>query len=165
MKKIEIIPFHSAGKFKLNEKRNVLISQIDDLKLKNSNEEIQGNNKYIIDDYVEALAYYNASNEKLFYMLFVPLPTYELVFQKQSLFILNSGELFNFLKRLDKNIHIENYVGFGSLKYGIDVYAPNFTEDPSSLIEGISFAIKGYFDTIYSGRKLDINELQNGKLG
>ena len=159
MIKIEIIPFLSAGKFKLNEKRNELLPCID-LKLKNTIEEIQGKDNYIVDDYGEALAYYNASNEKLFYVLFVPLPTYELVFKNQNLFALNSGELFNFFKKLDSAIHTEDYVGFGSLKYGIDVYAPSFTDDASSLVEGVSFAIKGYFDTIYSGKALNINELQ-----
>jgi hypothetical protein len=57
----------------------------------------------------------------------------------------------------DKDIVTEDYVGFGSLKYGIDVYAPNFTEDTTSLVEAISFAIKGYFDTIYSSKNIEFD--------
>ena len=47
MKKIEIIPFHSAGEFKLNEKRNTLLSQID-FNLRNTREETDEDKKYII---------------------------------------------------------------------------------------------------------------------
>jgi hypothetical protein len=159
MKEIEIIPFHSAGKFKLNEKRDVILPKID-FKLRTTKEDTLGNNKFIIDDYVEALAYYNQENEKLFYVLFAPLPSYKLIFLDQVLFKLNSQELFNFLNNLDNNLHVEDYVGFGSTKFGIDIFAPNYTDDPISSVEAISFAIKGYFDTIYSGKYLDINKLQ-----
>ena len=158
--KIEIIPFHSAGKFRLNETRNSLLPQIG-FDLRSTKEESSGINNFIIDDYGEALAYYNKANEKLFYVLFAPLPTYELIFQNQNLFAFNSGQLFRFLRQLNDNLFVEDYVGFGSLKYGIDVYAPDFTEDESSPAEGISFAIKGYFDAIYNNEHLDINYLQN----
>jgi hypothetical protein len=160
MKRIEIKPFQSAGEFRLNELRKMLMHKID-FKLRNTREDVLGSNKFIIDNYVEALAYYNQENDKLFYVLFAPLPTYELFFQEQNLFNLNSQELFNFLNKLDNNLHIEDYVGFGSTKFGIDIFAPNFTDDPTSQVEAISFAIKGYFDSIYRGKELNINKLQN----
>ena len=159
MKQIEIIPFYSAGEFRLNETRGTLIPQIS-FRLRNSRENTQGVNTFIIDDYEEVLAYYNKSNEKLFYVLFAPFPTYELIFQNQNLFALNSGNIFDFLKNLDSDLYIEDYVGFGSLKYGIDIYAPNFTEDESSDCEAISFAIKGYFDSVYKGIPFNIDILQ-----
>jgi hypothetical protein len=162
MEKIEILPFISAGEFKLNEKRKILLPKIK-LNIRSTQEEEFGINNFIIDNYDEALAYYNKSNEQLFYVLFAPLPSYELIFKKQNLFVFNSGELFKFLNNLDNKLYVEDYVGFGSLKYGIDVYAPNFTEDETSAIEGISFAIKGYFESIYSKKELNINELQREK--
>jgi hypothetical protein len=160
MKRIVIKPFHSAGEFILNETRKIIFPEID-FKLRNTREETSGINQFIIDDYVEALAYYNQLNDKLFYVLFAPLPTYELIFQEQNLFKLNNGELFNFLKKFDDSLFVEDYVGFGSAKFGIDVYAPDFTENKSSTVEAVSFAIKGYFDSIYESKELNINKLQN----
>ena len=159
MKTIEIIPFHSAGEFKLNETRSTLMPQIS-FRLRNSRESTEGLNSFIIDDYQEALAYYNKTNEKLFYVLFAPLPTYELIFQNQNLFALNSGDIFRFFQNLDRDLYIEDYVGFGSLKCGIDIYAPNFTDDKSSEVEAISFAIRGYFDSIAEETELNIDVLQ-----
>ncbi|GHU37234.1 hypothetical protein FACS1894172_20590 [Spirochaetia bacterium] len=160
MNKIEIIPFQSAGKFILNENREKIISKINST-IRNTREETHGINNFIIDDFEDQLVYYNKSNNKLFYVLFSPSVNYELIFNGINLFVLNSGELYNFLKKLDNNLHTEDYVGFGSLKYGIDIYAPNFVEDNDSLVEAISIAIKGYFDCIYNGFGLNINELQN----
>jgi hypothetical protein len=159
MNEIEIIPFHSAGKFKLNEKRESILPGID-FELRTTREDTLGDNKFIIDDFAEALAYYNQENEQLFYVLFAPMPSYKLIFLGQDLFKLNSQELFDFLNKSDNGLHVEEYVGFGSTKFGIDIYAPNFTDDPTSSAEAISFAIKGYFDAIYAGEHLDINKLQ-----
>ncbi|MDR1284793.1 MAG: hypothetical protein LBJ88_01170 [Campylobacteraceae bacterium] len=156
---IEIIPLNSAGKFKLNEKREIILPKID-FKLRTTREDTFEDNKFIIDDYAEALAYYNQENEKLFYVLFAPLPSYKLIFSNQDLFKLNAQELFDFLNKSDNDLHIEDYVGFGSTKFGLDIYAPNFTDDPTSSVEAISFAIKGYFDAIYACKHLDINKLQ-----
>ena len=160
MKKIEIVPFVSAGHFILNEKREKIIPLID-FKHRSTREETQGKNNFIIDDYEEVLAYYNKQNEKLFFVLFTNIATYELILYNQNLFGLNSGGLYKYLKKLDKKLHKEDYVGFGSIKYGIDVYAPDFSEDKLSTVETISIGIKGYFETIYEGSELDINYLQN----
>ena len=159
LKTIEIIPFHWAGEFKLNESRSILMPQIS-FRLRSSRESTEGVNSFIIDDYEQALAYYSKTNEKLFYVSFAPVPTYELMFENQNLFALNSGAIFRFLKKSDPDLYIEDYVGFGSLKYGIDIYAPNFTDDKSSQVEAISFAIKGYFDSIYKNTELNIDNLQ-----
>jgi hypothetical protein len=159
MEKIEIIPFGSAGEFVLNEKREKIIQNVN-LKIRNTREETHGKNIFIIDDYEGQLAYYNKLNDKLFYVLFAPLPNYELIFKGQNLFSLNSRAVYNLLNNLDNNLHTEDYVGFGSIKYGIDIYAPNFVEDNNSPIEAVSFAIEGYFDCIYNGLELNINELQ-----
>jgi hypothetical protein len=160
MKRIEIVPFVSAGHFILNEKRERIISSVE-FKYRTTRKETQGKNNFIIDDYEEALAYYNKENEKLFFVLFANMPTYELILNGQNLFELNSGELYKYLNKLDENLHEEDYVGFGSIKYGIDVYAPDFIEDELSAVETISIGIKGYFETIYKGLELDINYLQN----
>jgi hypothetical protein len=157
VKTIEIIPFHSIGEFKFNEKRSVINSKID-LGLIDSREETIKNNNYIIDNFKEALVYYNKNNERLFFVSFTP--EIDLVFNKKSLFSLNSGQLFEYFSGLDNSLFVENYVGFTSLKYGIDIYADSFTDDKTSEIIGISIAIKGYFDAICNNTILDINSLQ-----
>jgi hypothetical protein len=159
MKRIEIKPFQSVGEFQFNEKRENLLPKIN-FKLRGTREDADSADKFIIDDYAEVLAYYNQLNERLFYVLFAPLPTYELIFQGQNLFKLNSSELFDYFSELDDNLYIEDYVGFGSTKFGIDFYTPDFTEDKSAPVQGISIAIKGYFDAVTKGEKLDLTKLQ-----
>lgn len=73
---------------------------------------------------------------------------------------MNSQALFDFLQQFDTDLLQEEYVGFASKLLGIDVYTPNFTEDPNSNVETISVAIKGYFDVIYAGEELNLNVLQ-----
>lgn len=157
MEKFIITPFVRVGDFVFNEKRNNILPKINLELRKTSIENVLGNN-YIIDDYKGALAYYNQVNNKLFYVLFTPL--IQLIYENEHLFEMNSQELFNFLKRFDMNLLQEDYVGFGSKLLGIDVYTPNFVEDPNSEVEAISVAIKGYFDVIYEGGKLNLNLLQ-----
>lgn len=155
-----IKPLTSVGYFVLNENRDTVIENVN-ITLKKTFEEIHGNNHYLIDDYEGVLAYYNNNNKRLFYVMFVPLPSIDLILDEFNLFTLSCKELYNLLKKYDENVFVEDYVGFGSTKLGIDIYAPNFTEDENCKSEAISIAIKGYFDAIYSGSILNIDSLQN----
>ncbi|TNG99804.1 hypothetical protein FHQ26_12190 [Testudinibacter sp. TR-2022] len=153
-----IKPLVSVGSFIFNEQRSNII-QLINLRLKGTEQKQHGINNYIIDDYEGLLAYYNEHNNRLFYVLFVPNLENELIFDKKNLFSLTSQELFELLSTYD-SLTVEDYVGFGSKKLGIDVYSPNFTDDNNASIEGISFAIKGYFDSIYDDIPLNIDQLQ-----
>jgi|SRR5574344_714651 hypothetical protein len=154
-----INPYVSVGDFVLNEKRETIRKKIN-MKLNGSEIQVDGNNKYIIDDYNGILAYYNQINERLFYVLILPVSNISLIFDNISLFDLTSEELFKTLQKYDQKMNIEDYVGFGSTKLGIDVYSPNYTDNKDIKCEGISVAIKGYFDVIYKGSPLNVNELQ-----
>ena len=57
------------------------------------------------------------------------------------------------------NLLEEDYVGFTSTILGIDIYAPNFADDKDCVCEGISVAVKGYFDAIYKAESWDIETL------
>lgn len=156
--KYQIKPFVSVSSFVLNENRDTVIGNVK-IPIKKTFEEIHGDNHYLIDVYDGVLAYYN--NKRLFYVMFAPLPSIDLIFNDLNLFTLPCKYLYNLLKRYDKNIFIEDYVGFGSTKLGMDIYAPNFTEYENCKSEAISIAIKGYFDAIYNGSILNIDSLQN----
>ena len=157
-----IHPLIGVNQFTFKEYRNIL-SSMSSTKTKNTYEESSGSNKFIVDDYGDFLAYYNYEDKKLFYMTFVPLPTVKLIFDGKDLFSMSSREIYEFLSTYDSNLFIEDYVGFGSTLLGIDIYTPGFTEDADVKCEGISVAVKGYFDCIYKGNNLDVTLLTNVK--
>lgn len=157
--KYVIQPLISVGDFILNEQRSHIRKNVE-AQLRDSYEKKDRNNTYLIDDYDGILAYYNLSNKKLFYVMFVPLPSIDLRFDDFSLFNLSSNELYELLNKYDDSLYKEDYVGFGSTKLGIDIYAPNYTEDETCKCEAVSIAIKGYFDSLYHDIPLDIDALQ-----
>lgn len=92
--------------------------------------------------------------------MFVPLPSIDLRFDDFNLFNLSCNELYRLLNKYDDSLYKEDYVGFGSTKLGIDIYAPNYTEYETCKCEAVSIAIKGYFDCLYRDIPLDIGALQ-----
>lgn len=153
-----IHPLVGVNQFSFKEYRNKL-SSMSSTKARKTFEESSGSNKFIIDDYGDFLAYYNDEDKRLFYMTFIPLPTVMLILDGKNLFSMNSQEIYEFLSTFDSNLFVEDYVGFGSTLLGIDIYSPGFTEDADVKCEGISVAVKGYFDIIYKGADLDITLL------
>ena len=99
---------------------------------------------------------------KLFYVAFVPSEAIELIFDNKNLFMLSIYEIYNLLEKHDENIVKEDYLSFASMKLGIEISSPTYTEFKNVQCDGIGVAIKGYFDCIYDdGSELKINELQD----
>jgi len=149
-------PLIGANPFFFNEKKDIIQKNLT-ITLDRTYEETIENNNFIIDSYQGSLAYYNKSNEKLFFVLFTP--NCEFFWNRQNLFLLNSIELFSLIKQIDSEFYIEDYVGFGSFKFGLDIYCPNFTDDKNASIETISIATKGYFESIINNTVLDVYKL------
>lgn len=145
-----IHPLTGVNQFSFGESRSRL-SSMSGIKATKTFEESSGSNKFIVDDYADFLAYYNREDSRLFYMTFVPLPTVTLLLDGKDLFSMRSREIYEYLSAYDPNLFVEDYVGFGSTLLGIDVYSPGFTDDADARCEGISVAVKGYFDAVYKG--------------
>ncbi|WP_424411628.1 hypothetical protein ACPEER_01275 [Pasteurella sp. PK-2025] len=89
-----------------------------------------------------ALGYMN-KDFRLKYILFTGCSVY---FNGKDLSDMNYSDCLKYLSQFDRNIE-EEYVGFISYELGIAIYAPNATEDPDTMIECITVAEKGYFET------------------
>ena len=153
-----IQPLIGVNEFVFGDYRKDILAKTS-LKIKSTKEENDGNNSFIIDDYGDFLAYYNQHDQRLFFLTFVPLPTVKLIFEGKNLFGMKSSSIYQQLSSHDNNLLEEDYVGFASSVLGIDIYAPNFADDKDCVCEGISVAVKDYFDAIYKAESWDIETL------
>ena len=153
-----IQPLIGVNEFVFGDYRKDILAKTS-LKIKSTREEKDGDNSFIIDDYGDFLSYYNQHNQRLFFLTFVPLPTVKLIFEGKNLFGMKSSSIYQQLSSHDNNLLEEDYAGFDSSVLGIDIYAPNFADDKDCVCEGISIAVKGYFDAIYKAENLDIDKL------
>lgn len=153
-----IQPLIGVNEFVFGDYRKDILAKTS-LKIKSTREENDGNNSFIIDDYGDFLSYYNQHNQRLFFLTFVPLPTVKLIFEGKNLFGMKSSDVYQQLSSHDNILLEEDYVGFASSVLGIDIYAPNFADDKDCVCEGISVAVKGYFDAIYKAESWDIETL------
>lgn len=153
-----IQPLIGVNEFVFGDYRKDILAKTS-LKIKTTREEKDGNNSFIIDDYGDFLVYYNQHDQRLFFLTFAPLPTVKLIFKDKNLFEMKASDVYQQLFSHDNNLLEEDYVGFASTVLGIDIYAPNFADDKDCVCEGISVAVKGYFDAIYKAESWDIETL------
>ena len=153
-----IQPLIGVNEFVFGDYRKDILAKTS-LKIKSTREEKDGDNSFIIDDYGDFLSYYNQHNQRLFFLTFVPLPTVKLIFEGKNLFGMKSSSIYQQLSSHDNILLEEDYVGFASSVLGIDIYAPNFADDKDCVCEGISVAVKGYFDAIHKAESWDIETL------
>ncbi|MBF1450408.1 MAG: hypothetical protein HXN66_05185 [Prevotella pallens] len=153
-----IQPLIGVNEFVFGDYRKDILAKTS-LKIKTTREEKDGNNSFIIDDYGDFLVYYNQHDQRLFFLTFAPLPNVKLILEGKNLFEMKASDIYQQLSSHDNILLEEDYAGFASTILGIDIYAPNFADDKDCVCEGISIAVKGYFDAIYKAENLDIDKL------
>lgn len=142
-----ITPFINVGNLYFGMDRDFINKNIlNDVEFTSNENENVSTLEKSTNDFFEngiALGYMN-KDFKLKYILFTGYPVY---FNGKDLSDMNYSDCLKYLSQFDKNIEEEEYVGFTSYELGIAIYAPNATEDPDTMIECVTVAEKGYFET------------------
>ncbi|MDR2944531.1 MAG: hypothetical protein LBU81_05565 [Methanosarcinales archaeon] len=101
----------------------------------------------IVNDHYDSEGLILGYFDKIFKLRYIILTDpCEVFFENKDLLEMNYRECLNFMKKYDKNVEEEEYVGFTSYKYGISIYAEDAAENPDCCIEAVTIGERGYFE-------------------